>query len=460
MTEPKEGVDVTSTDNEVVVIGAGYAGLAAALALHDAGRDVVVLEARRRVGGRVETEHHDGVPLDLGGMWVGADHTRFRALLARFGITVFPTPEHGRTGWWDREARILRPARVLPAPWSALPAAAAAVARIERLARRVPVGEPWRAEDADTWDAVTVADWLRRRVPSAEARALLDSILVASFSVELSQVSMLNLFATAADAGGLLRLLGTEGGAQQDLVTGGADAPARAVAELLGDRVRLACPVREVHHDGTSVRVATDDGVLRARRAIVALPPGLAAALGWEPALPGARRQLLDRLSMGSVTKLLAVYDRPFWRDGGWSGEVVDTHGPVSTAFDATQPGGAPVLASLTCGHRSLTLSRLSSDERRDRILAAFTDWFGHEAAAPRIVVERSWENEEWSGGGYSAIPVPGSLASMPLVAEPIGCVHVAGTETAVRSSGFVDGAIASGERAAREVVAALRAGS
>lgn len=444
---------------EALVIGAGYAGLASALALHDAGRDLVVLEARDRVGGRVHTEHHDGAPLDLGGMWVGATHDRFRALLARFGIGTFPTPEHGHAGWWDQDAGMLRRAHLVPAPWSAIPAAAAAVARIEQLSRRVPVDEPWRMPAADRWDAVTVADWIRRRVPSKEARALLDSALLSSLSVDLSQVSMLALCTSAADAGGLLRLLGTHGGAQQDLVVGGADTAARSAAEMLGDRVRLTTPVRSLRLDGDGVHVETDDGSWSARVAVVALPPPHVASLQWQPNLPAQRRQLLARQPMGSVTKLLAVYDTPFWRDAGWSGEAVDAHGPITTAFDATQPGGPPVLASLTCGRRSVALAELSSDERRAMILGVFADWFGPDAAQPRSVVDRSWENERWSGGGYSAIPVPGSLtAAMAQFAEPVGPVHFAGTETAARSGGFIDGAIASGERAAVEILRRLGA--
>ncbi len=446
-------------DSEVVVVGAGYAGLAAALALHDTGRDVVVMEARDRVGGRVHTEQRDGVDLDLGGMWVGATHDRFRELLERFALTTYPTPQDGRAGWWDEEAGRLRPYRLVPGKWTAAPAAAAAVARIERLVRRVPSHASWQGSDAERWDAVTVADWLRRRVPNRQARAALDASLVTTFSVETSQVSMHTLFTTAAGEGGLLRMLGAEGGSQQDLVAGGADGAARRMAELLGARLHLSTPAREVRHDRHGVTVVSDDASWTAQHAVVALPPAHVAALDWHPSLPGPRRQLLQRLPMGSVTKVLAVYDRPFWREAGWSGDAVDVHGPVTLGFDVSPPGGPPVLASLTCGRRSLELAELPAEERQQRVLDAFVAWFGAEAATPLTVVDRSWENETWSGGGYSAVPVPGTATMRPgVLAEPLGRVHFAGTETAARSNGYIEGALASGERAAKEITSLLDA--
>ena len=444
--------------SDVVVVGAGYAGLSAALTLHEAGYEVDVLEARDRVGGRVHTEHHDGVPLDMGGMWVGAGHDRFRALLSRFDIDTFATPEDGRSAWWDSGSATLRPASPLPGPRRSAPTIAFAIARIERLAGATPPDEPWSAPKAEMWDTVTVADWLRRRVPDRSTRALLEDVLRVSFCVDMAQVSMLTLMAAAADAGGLLKLLGTEGGAQQDLIVGGADLAARRVAELLGPRLRLGTPVREIHHDAVGVTVVADTGRWAAQFAVVALPPAHVAALRWGPALPAPLRHGLERHAMGSVTKMLAVYDRPFWHDGGWSGEVIDTTGPVTTAFDATQPGGRPVLATLTCGHRSLELSQLTPDERKGHLVDALTTWFGPDAATPTHVVERSWENEEWSGGGYSAIPIPGLTTSPSRERASVGRVHFAGTETATRSNGFIDGAIGSGELAATEILDRLRA--
>jgi monoamine oxidase len=442
-------------DTEVLVVGAGYAGLTAALHLMETGRDVMVLEARDRVGGRVWTDHVDGVPLDLGGMWVGARHSHFRALLERFGLETFPTPAAGNVGWWDERSARLRRARSMPMSMTELPSVIAPLARASFLVRQTKAG-PLSAQRTARLDSITVADWLHRWVPQRRARATIDAALVLSSSHELAEVSLLDMVRAASEQGGLLAQLGTDGGAQQDLVIGGADSAARHIAALLGSRLRLATPAREIHHDSESVRVVTDDSTITARHVIVALPPGLTAALNWAPGLPPWRASLLSRLPMGSVTKLVAVYERPFWRDGGWSGEVFDATGPVSSTFDISPPSGPAVLASLTCGTKSVELAGLSPRARQDRILGAMASWLGPQARNPQSVADVSWENEIFSGGGYSAMPIPGSAQLASRLAEPLGRVHFAGTETASRFAGYIDGAISSGERAAGDVLARL----
>ncbi len=443
---------------EVVIIGAGYAGLAAALHLVDHGVDIAVLEARNRVGGRVWTCRDDVVPLDLGGMWVGALHTRFRSLLHRFALDTFPTPAFGSQAWWDERSNRLRRAQGLPLPLQTLPAAAIGLLRAEWLARRM--GTPGStATRMDYLDRMTVADWLDRWVLSRRARAILEVAIGMEFCTELSQVSMHTFVSWAAGEGGLLAgFSAEEGGAQQDLIAQGADAAALQIAMLLGSRLRLDSPVVAIEHVGDRVQVSTQDSSIMTSRVIVALPPAHVAAIRWNPLLPAWRQHLLTRLPMGSVTKLMAVYDRPFWRESGWSGEVLDAYGPVSSAFDVSPPDGPGVLSSLTCGAKSVALAGLPPDDRQELILESLSRWFGPEARRPRTTVDVSWENELYSGGGYSATPMPGTLTLARRIAQPHYRVHFAGTETANRHAGFVDGAISSGERAASEVLARLSA--
>jgi monoamine oxidase len=444
---------------DAVVVGAGYAGLAAALALAEAGRSFVVLEARDRVGGRVWTEQVDGVAIDLGGMWLGAGHDRFARMARRFGVETYPTPDVGATGIVRHGT--LTKVGALPggiASLTALPA----VVRLAHLASRVDAARPWATPGAARMDRITVDHWLRRWVPDHRTRSLLASALVASFAVEPVEISLLGLVAGIADAGGPARLVGNEGGAQQDLFVGGADGPARAAAVVLGARLRLATPVRRIDHTEAGVVVhAGEHGTvpIEARRAIVAVPPAHLLGIDFAPRLSPRRRNLLERMPMGSVYKAGAVYPRPFWRDGGWSGEVLDADGPLPHAFDATRPAGAGVLMTLACGQRARDLGELDPAERRDLVLDRFSAWFGAAAARPTDFRDVHWDEQPWSGGGYSAIHTPGTLTALaPGASAPVGVLHWAGTETAERSAGYIDGAVRSGERAGAEVLAALAA--
>lgn len=443
--------------HDAVVIGAGYAGLAAALTLADAGRSVVVLEARDRVGGRVRTDQVDGVPLDLGGMWLGAGHDRFAAWADRFGAQTFPTPQHGHDGL-VRDG-VLERITSLPGGWATL-TALPALAQLEALARRLDVARPWGAPRAAELDRITADEWLRRWIPHRRTRALLAAVFTSSFAADPVEYSLLALVTGIADGGGLREMLGAEGGAQQDLFVSGADSPARAAAEVLGDRVWLGTPVWRIErstdgvvaqgHSGEPVRVV-------ARRAIIAIPPAQVLGLQIVPGLGARRRNYWQRSPMGSAYKAAAVYPRPFWRDAGWSGAVMDPDGPISSAFDATPPDGPGVLMTLVCGGAARRLAERPGPARRQLVLGAFGAWFGSSAVDPIAFREVCWDDEPWSGGGYSAVPTPGTISTLAGgTAAPDGVLHWAGTETADKSRGYIDGAIRSGERAATEVLAAL----
>lgn len=443
-------------DADVVVVGAGYAGLSAALALHDAGREVLVLEARDRVGGRVWTRDVGGVPMDMGGMWLGADHHRFAAMAARFGAATYPTPEHGATAI-VRDG-VVRRAGSLPLGWRSL-LMVPALLRLRAIARRVDPNRPWAAAGADRLDRTTVEAWLRRWVPDPAGRALLSEVLTSSESVEPVDYSLLTLAGTIADQGGLDKLFGTDGGAQQDLFHGGADSPARGAAALLGDRVRLGAAVHAIDHAGGVARISGHGTQVTARRVIVAIPPSHVLGLHIEPAIDARRRTLLQRLPMGSVYKAGAVYQRPFWRNAGWSGDLVSPGNPITSAFDATPPGGPGVLMTLVCGRAAQRLAAVDPATLEAVVLDAFAAWFGPAGATPLAFSQVHWDAEPWSGGGYSAIPTPGTITSLwDVLAVPDGLIHWAGTETASRSSGFIEGAVRSGERAAAEALKALGA--
>ncbi|PRX96326.1 flavin monoamine oxidase family protein [Allonocardiopsis opalescens] len=413
---------------DVVVIGAGFAGLAAARELRRSGVDVTVLEAAERVGGRALTVRSaGGSAVDLGGMWIGPDHTRMARLAADHGVSTFPTPTRGKPVLLDR-GRVTR----------SLPARIVAGVALLRLLKRAP-------QD----DRTTVADWLKG-IPHRRARSLLEVIVTGSLAADVDEVS-LHAFTTGVHtSGGLRSMLGVEGGAQESLLTAGAGGLAERMAAGLD--VRLARPVTAITRTPDHVVVDTPGGPIRADHAIVAVPPPVAADIRHTPPLPADRAALERGTFMGTVYKAIAVYDTPFWRAAGLSGEVTAIDSPVPAITDVSPPGGPGHLAVLVPGRRARALAAMTPGERRSAVLHAAARALGPAAHHPVEWHEKAWHEDPHVRGGYSALPRVGALAAFTAPPVPAGRVHWAGTETARTWTGYLEGAVESGLRAAGEV--------
>jgi monoamine oxidase len=447
---------------DVAIVGAGLAGLTAARRLVGAGLDPLVLEARDRVGGRtLNHEIGDGKVVEVGGQWVGPTQRRMLALSAELGVETFPTHDEGdNLIEWRGDRKRYRGAipRINPA---ILADVGQAQVRLDRMARRVPLEAPWEADRAADWDAQTFATWLRRNVATAGARTLFEIAVEAVWAQEPSDLSLLHVLFYTHSGGGFDSLIGTSGGAQQDRFVGGSQLVSLRVAEALGEeRLALEAPVRRIGHGADGVTVAADGLEVRARRAIVALPPTLAGRIAYDPPLPAYRDQLTQRMAQGTVIKCMAVYADPFWRGEGLTGQGTSDVGPVRVTFDNSPPDGTPgVLLGFLEGRQARALGRRGPEERRDAVVGCFTRMFGPRAASPDAYVERVWADEEWTRGCYGcAMPTGAWTEFGPALRAPIGPLHWAGAETATVWSGYMDGAVSSGERAAADIVAALGA--
>jgi monoamine oxidase len=444
---------------DVVVVGAGLAGLAAASRLVDAGAEVVVLEARQRVGGRTLTlPAADGTPIDHGGQWIGPTQDRIAALAARVGVTTYPSWERGLNTEF-RDGRAHRFDGQLPNgsdPVSAV-AMGQAIRELDAMAARVPLEAPWTAAEALAWDSQTAETWLQARVPSERARAWLRAAIRGTLAAEPRDLSLLHTLFFIRSAGGIALLLATAGGAQERRFHQGAQAISIRLAEALGDRVMLGAPAEVVRHGEGGIVVEAAGRAVAAGRAILAMPPALAGRISYRPALPGWRNQLTQRVPMGSVVKVHALYDEPFWREEGLSGLAVSDSGPVSVVYDNSPDEGSPgVLVGFIEGEHARTWARRNPADRRAGILARLVEYFGERAGRPRELLERSWADEEYSGGCYAGYFPPGVWTSFgQALREPIGRLHWAGTETATVWTSYMEGAVQSGERAADEVLAA-----
>ncbi|MEV0332367.1 FAD-dependent oxidoreductase [Nocardia sp. NPDC050717] len=424
----------------VIVVGAGVAGLVAARELRLRGIEVLVLESAERPGGRTLAETTVlGSRVDLGGQWIGRGHHRAEALAAELGLTVFPmrTPTRPRIVDGTATVGLREPA---------VPVATAVLLLWEALAR---FGAPRRLT------AHSVGSLLRR-VPGGRARRLLEVLVSEATTADLDRFSMHALLAMVRYQGGLAGMLSSAGGAQENLVVQGLGTVAERLAAELGDRVMFDSPVTALHRDDTGVTVRSASGAHRAERVIVTVAPPTAAAIDHRPPLPAARIRLQDNTRMGSVYKAIAVYDRPFWRDRG-DAEALSLSVPGAAVFDTSPPEGPGHLCFLVGGVEARTLDELDGDARRAAVLAPFAEHLGPGVREPLGWHEKSWHLDPHVGGGYTALPCLGDETGyFPMPAEPLGRVHWAGAETASAHAGYVEGAIESGERAAREVAAFL----
>ncbi|MFF2777403.1 flavin monoamine oxidase family protein [Streptomyces sp. NPDC058052] len=431
---------MSDVDVDVVVVGAGYAGLIAARALLNSGLTVQVLEAADRVGGRAMTvSSAAGTAVDLGGQWIGRDHVKMRALADEYGVSLFPTHTDGKTLIRYRG----RDVSLLSATGVAVGAAFIRLAAAERFG-------------LGARDDQTLAMWLAKVGPR-RARRLLEVTLGEVTATDPESVSVRAVAEGIRGAGGLREMFGVEGGAQDALLTGGAGGLAESIAIDLGAAIQLNQPVTGIARDGGGVTVSTPYGATRARRVVVTTAPPVAKAIAHRPALPEARELVQRDTFMGTVYKAVVVYDSPFWRADGYSGELFALDGPVPSAFDVSPPGGRGHLCVLVPGQGARDLDGLSEDVRRSAILAELARHFGELARHPLSFHEKSWHRDEFVQGGYMAWPRPGSLEGVRTAgAEPVGRVHWAGTETSSRYGGYFEGAVLSGERVADEVLAAL----
>ena len=475
---------------DVCVIGAGFAGLAAARQLKKEKKTVIVLEARDRVGGRVwDKTAKDGTVISVGGTWLGVGQTRMKALVDEVGLSTYPQyigdVDPGAEDPLNIEFDLMADSifrldgkserykgMFVPIGVDALASLGVAFAELDGIAKTLPPDKPWAARHARDLDAQTVAGWISsdENVPVEKAKMMLRASLGLLFSVDLAQVSLLGsmVLARGGDPVGF-RYFADAAFTETDLIDGGGPPEvARRLGDALGQSLRKSTPVRRIKHFDDHVEVHGDDVVVRARYVIVTAPPILASRIEYEPALPDDYRMLMEQMPAGVIVRGVTVWETPWWRDRGLSGFSVAPQSPITVSIDQCPkppdeltPPARGILSSYAIGEHAIAIMKMDEESRKKMWVKELTDRFEDPSYGPipepldHSVTD--WAGEEWSCGGMISHFPPGVLTTVGSVLhEPYKRIYWAGTERATAMHGLMEGAVRSGEEAATAVIARL----
>ncbi len=431
--------------------------MTAALRLKQAGHSVALLEARDRIGGRTFTEvRGDGSWIDRGGAWIGPGQDAVYALMRELGVPSYKQYVDGDAMMFV-EGKNYRYKGTIPlsmSPW-AVANIGAVFLELAQMCKAIPLHAPWDAPKAQKWDRLSWASWLDKHTLSKPAHEILESAIAGLYTSAASEVSLLFVLYQMASAGGPSFVLGVKDAAEDARPLGGMGAIHRAIAAELGDAIHLSKPVRTIAQDADGVTVRSDDLVVRARRVVVAVPIAIASQINYEPMLPVDRSFLHQRMPLGAVLKIALIYDAPFWRADGLSGQSFAPGSPANLTIDSCTETGSPgILTVITEGPVARRIGELTAVDRKKAVLDAVAERFGVKARSPVDYLEQNWAVERFSGGGMISHTPPGVLTEFgTALRRPCGRIHWAGTESSAVMYGFIDGAVRSGERAATEVM-------
>ncbi|MBS1843023.1 MAG: FAD-dependent oxidoreductase [Actinobacteria bacterium] len=446
---------------DVVVVGAGLSGLTVAKRLTESGADVIVLEAKDRVGGRtLQGDLPHGKSVDLGGRFVGPGQDEVLALAEEMGVERFDVFAAGDAVWhFDGERIAFAPDADLPIGAAGVADYNKAVAELDRLAATIDPAAPWASPDAERLDRTSAATWLDATIDDPAARFVMETYCTIIFCVPPWRLSLLQILVYLASCGGWDANVEGE---QWRFVGGSYEISARIAAEL-GDRVHLGTPVRRIERTGGEVRVVCDELTVAARRCVVAMSPGDARYIEFAPMLPTMREYLHRHFQMESAVAMHLVYETPFWREDGLSGVAFGDLPGAGITWDSSPPDGEPGVI-LTFQYRIPEGSpvgqplAIADDKaaRRQSMIDALVDYFGPAAASPIDYVEKEWRYEPYTHGCQSGMP-PGLYTEVgSALKDPVDGIYWSSTELGAKWFCWMNGAVESGERVAREVAADL----
>lgn len=444
---------------DVIVIGAGIAGLYATHRLLKEGANVLLLEARDRVGGRMATSTFNGEIYDIGAHWIPQSATQLRALLAELAIPLQQQFHAGESGLQIGKRLHTFTQR---APWLS-PLVAIDVRRIYRklntLVNKLQTTNHKFTTYLHQTDRMSFGAWLQKECQQRHTISLFETLCKIYFYAHPDEISLFYIVDQVNSHQGAHKLFTIRPTHNQERIAGGTQRIAEQLAQLMPQQVITDTPVLALRQDSESIIAYSRGTSFRARYAIMAIPPAVAEQIYFEPVLPAYRDTLHQRVIMGRAISATLCFDYPFWRENGKSGVYMSHTGPATLVHDVSPANGSEgALACLISANDAAHWGAQPRSERLRALIQQLQPWFGDEITAYRGLIERDWSTERWNRGAAGFMPT-GSAAHVQSLAVPVGRLHFAGGETATRWTNTLEGALESGERAAAEVIAELTSG-
>lgn len=442
---------------DTIIVGGGFSGLAAARILQHANKKFLLLEARERLGGRTHTQYFaDGKYVDLGGQWIGPTQDRMYALAKEYQVAWYETYNQGKN-ILDLHKTIRTYTGLIPKmDVASLINIDVLLKRLESMAKEIPLEAPWLAPKAKAWDSLSLEAFIRQYSYTTSCYKVVRAGLETVYACELNEVSLLHALFYIKSGSSLNNLLSIQDGAQQHRLTGGMQTLAERIASSFSNSIRMNSPVKRITQQEDGVTVEGSDFSYQARHVIIAIPPVLISSIEFTPTLPIYKTQLIEKISMGIVGKVLGVYEKPFWREQGYSGQVVaDENEPFQTLFDSSPADGQyGVLLAFCIANRARDFFSKDQEMRKTMALKSFAKYFGDAAFKPVEYIDHCWADEAWSKGCYAGLYPTGAWTNFhDALAKTTGRIHWAGTETSSVWYGYIEGAVRAGERAADEIL-------
>ena len=442
---------------DVVIIGAGPTGLSAARRLRRAGRSVIVLEARDRVGGRTWTDHIDGQMYELGGQWISPDQTALLDLVAELGKETYPRYRDGDSVYIAPDGtRTVYSGDLFPVGEKTQAEMERLIGILDDLAARIGPKAPWDAPDAAELDSISFHHWLRQQSDDELACDNIGLFIAGGMLTKpATAFSALQAVLMAASAGSFTHLVDDHFILDRRVVGGMQSVSVQMADELGSDTVRLNQPVRRIDWSNEGVTVSTDELTVRAAEAIIAVPPNLYSRITYDPPLPRLQQIFHQHQSMGLVIKVHATYSTPFWREQGLSGTGFGAGRLVQEVYDNTNHGEEQgTLVGFISDVRADAMWALDEDSRRQRILQSLAEFLGPQALEPEVFYLSDFGAEEWTRGAYATSYDLGGLHRWGRYQnEPVGPLRFASSDIAAEGYQHVDGAVRIGTATAESIL-------